>query len=566
MRIPLSALSLACCLTAAAQAQAVHYVDAQLTTGAGDGSSWSDAFQGPLGLQAALAQIASTRIVYVADGTYFATDDLDPSKSFDIPPGAQVFGGFLGDEPNPFFRRPFGQAPTILSGDLLQNDGLGHSNMADNTQRIVRVLEDGFATRLDGFTIRGGRAVSGGGLYVEAALTAANCRFEGCFADDRGGAAFCFEGDLNLEDSVFTGNLVSFIGGGAVSYYRAQGLVNRCVFEGNRVNIQGGAILSEASDLLVSNSVFSGNRGSLGAAIYAEHLVSNPPSSSLTVVASTFFGNQVDDPAQSVVGVFDPANAIVSISRSIFWGNDYDLILGRDVSLGIEVSDSIVESGHPGTGISQSDPLFRDAGQGDFYPLPGSPAIDATDIAPLSAQVRYADVSGKRRSVDDPQTMNTGPGFMDLGAFETTTAIGGALPNCTSPPNSTGAMGLVDAYGSASIAVNSLTLAARNLPTNAFGFFIIGRTPGFIPNPGGQPGNLCLTTLIGRIVGPGQVVNSGSAGAYSVALDVTDIPQGPFFVAGQPGDTWYFQSWHRDIGAFGPSSQFTDLASFTLLP
>ena len=62
---------------------------------------------------------------------------------------------------------------------------------------------------------------------------------------------------------------------------------------------------------------------------------------------------------------------------------------------------------------------------------------------------------------------------------------------------------------------------------------------------------LCLGGQIARFVK--QVKNSGALGTFSAPIDLTNIPLNPP-TAVQTGETWYFQSWHRD----GGSSNFTD--------
>ena len=42
----------------------------------------------------------------------------------------------------------------------------------------------------------------------------------------------------------------------------------------------------------------------------------------------------------------------------------------------------------------------------------------------------------------------------------------------------------------------------------------------------------------------GQVLFSGSAGEMTFSPDLTNLPQGIVF---QPGETWNFQLWYRDI-------------------
>ncbi|MEM1448654.1 MAG: hypothetical protein AAGI22_06045 [Planctomycetota bacterium] len=134
---------------------------------------------------------------------------------------------------------------------------------------------------------------------------------------------------------------------------------------------------------------------------------------------------------------------------------------------------------------------------------------------------------------------------------------------CVANPNSTGVTGVIDAVGSAIASDNNLTLRASELPNNAFGFFLTSLTQAQVANPGGSSGNLCLGGAIGRYVGPGQIQNTGTAGEFSLGLDLTQTPTPTGFVTIMAGETWNFQAWHRDTGMMGATSNFTDGTSLT---
>ncbi|MEM6570143.1 MAG: hypothetical protein AAF957_17160, partial [Planctomycetota bacterium] len=129
---------------------------------------------------------------------------------------------------------------------------------------------------------------------------------------------------------------------------------------------------------------------------------------------------------------------------------------------------------------------------------------------------------------------------------------------CMANPNSTGAMGSISAIGSPSAAANNLTLTASSLPNQSFGYFLTSMMQGFVPNPAGSAGNLCLGGQVGRYVGAGQIQNTGVAGEFSLTLDLTQTPQPNGLVSIQAGETWNFTAWHRDTSAMGPTSNFTD--------
>ncbi len=133
---------------------------------------------------------------------------------------------------------------------------------------------------------------------------------------------------------------------------------------------------------------------------------------------------------------------------------------------------------------------------------------------------------------------------------------------CNANLNSTGQRGAITAEGSNSLAVNNLRLTANNLPNNAFAFFIVSRLQGFIANPGGSSGNICLGGAIGR--GAGGIVNTAGTGRATVTINLGAIPQPAGAVAVMVGDTWNFQCWHRDsLPGGGATSNFSDAYSVT---
>lgn len=143
-----------------------------------------------------------------------------------------------------------------------------------------------------------------------------------------------------------------------------------------------------------------------------------------------------------------------------------------------------------------------------------------------------------------------GPGEFFLGAL--------GAGYCGAVPNSTGVPARLTATGSASAAANDLTLRTADLPSGSFAFYLASTTQAHVPMPGGSSGDLCLGGSIGRYVGPGQIQQAGAGGTIELALDVTRIPQPTGFVAAQAGETWSFQTWYRDVGPSGPTSNFSN--------
>jgi hypothetical protein len=145
------------------------YVDAD-ATGAGDGSSWRNAYPT---LQEALANTPSGEI-WVAEGTYYpdegpsATPD-DRTESFVVTNGVTVRGRFEGTESNPDERvLDRGVNPTILSGEIQQDDDSTNNayHVLDQSGGVVEAVRitQGSATGAGPQGRGGGATLSGGEL------------------------------------------------------------------------------------------------------------------------------------------------------------------------------------------------------------------------------------------------------------------------------------------------------------------------------------------------------------------------------------------------------------------
>lgn len=110
------------------------------------------------------------------------------------------------------------------------------------------------------------------------------------------------------------------------------------------------------------------------------------------------------------------------------------------------------------------------------------------------------------------------------------------------------------ATGDVVVAVNDLVLTTRQLPASSLGYFLasLSVTP---PAPvSGSAGLLCLGGGIGRLVAPGQVLSASFTGTVRLSIGTLTLPQPTGSVPVVPGQTWYFQYWHRDLSAAGDSN------------
>ena len=222
-------------------------------------------------------------------------------------------------------------------------------------------------------------------------------------------------------------------------------------------------------------------------------------------------------------------------------------------------------TGHSFTMVPLNGELYSFAING--FNFPGA----NIDFAVYDGQ-SWLPIAGANNFVFGASPNEDGSGILFGGGFDQVDGImtgNVALLDCDSSPNnttffcdpvvanSTGMPSAISAQGSNVVADNDLVVTATQLPRFTFGFFITSQMQGFVANPGGSAGNLCLAGSIGRYVGPGQVQNSGATGSIALDIDLGQVPQPNGAVAVAAGESWNFQLWHRDSAPSGPTSNFS---------
>jgi hypothetical protein len=564
----LCSVALAGALLAAPSAFAgTIYVDANLATGLGDGSSWANAFQGQDGLRAALATATSGDKVFVADGRYLPSATANRNDSFSLMNGVEIYGGFLGGESSEFERPPFGAAPSILDGDLAGNDG---SNIfTDNSYHLIRTTGTNATAVIDGFVVRSGNSNlgsgnndRGGGILIIGGVspTIRNCEFIANRCTFGGGAGYINGSTPRFTNCRFINNLGGSFGG-AFDMNNGAARFDRCYFEGNSAARAGALEIFATSGAIVTNCIFYNNNATgsnSGGGVWVGS------GTSAQIRNCTFVANRATGAATG--GGLANSGAAPSIVNCVFWDNSGTggvQNAGTQISPGTAATYSIVEFGLIGAGNLSVDPLFVDVATRNFALQATSPAIDAGNNAGVPAAI-IGDFLAARRFFDEPSVADTGLGvapIVDIGAHEYTTNLGAVF--CNASANSTGVPGRIDAEGSDIVLDNDVTLVASALPANSNGYFLTSRMPGFVANPGGSSGNLCLGGAIGRYTGPGQIQNSGALGTFSLVLDLTNLPTPTGGVMAQVGQTWNFQAWFRDSILGTATSNFTDGVAVT---
>jgi hypothetical protein len=350
----------------------VLYVDQRVPGGAGDGSSWANAFANLQdALEAARIEAGTVDEIWITWGTYRpAPMGGDRAISFELVDGVALLGGFTGVEATPE-DRPAHDIGTYLSGDLNGDDARDSqdewiaSTRDDNSFRVLR-YEGSKAVRLDRLTILGGNqevstlpSGAGAALLTFGAprvdLVDCEIRDNACAAI---GGAVMISGaaEARIERCVFRGN-ESAQSGGAVYMVRSLANDNHLEiidshFERNRVtgrlpndaptrSIGGGAIYSGTSETVLTRSVFRWNIAETvsvltdfdeahGGAVLVEIVQSAPAPGLVRVEDCEFRGNSVA--AGAGVGAFGGAvhiqNAGTEILDSMFADNEAEVADG----------------------------------------------------------------------------------------------------------------------------------------------------------------------------------------------------------------------------------------------
>ncbi|QDV09984.1 hypothetical protein Poly30_55450 [Planctomycetes bacterium Poly30] len=118
-------------------------------------------------------------------------------------------------------------------------------------------------------------------------------------------------------------------------------------------------------------------------------------------------------------------------------------------------------------------------------------------------------------------------------------------------------------YGSRRVVDADFHVRAMGMRQLVNGYLLVSDTTGFVPLAGGSMGDLCIAgPRVGRF--SQQVQVASPQGTIDMQVNLTALPQptGPVVVT--PGDTWYFQYWHRDqrLGG-GQTSTFSDAVGVT---
>jgi hypothetical protein len=190
-----------------------------------------------------------------------------------IPSGVAVLGGFAGGETNAVQRNPTVNA-AVLSGDLMLDDGEGvWDHTGENSWHVVRFINAGPGTLLDGVTIRDGLAFigpefidqQGAGILIEGGTPIIrNCILLDSAAEEGGGIAVVGAGQPLIEDCCIAENHSQSNGTGVYLGPACNATIRRCTIEENQGRAGVGVFIDAASPL-VEDCDFVRNTSPIGA-------------------------------------------------------------------------------------------------------------------------------------------------------------------------------------------------------------------------------------------------------------------------------------------------------------
>lgn len=303
-------LALACVVLGAAPVSTfgrILYVSSRAQPG-GNGLSWETAFRYLQDALLAAGADYSVTEVRVARGVYRPDQSEsgavvagDRAATFRLRSDLVVRGGFEGVRPqrvidhddltSPLSDSAAASGPsepvpqrTILSGDLLGNDGPNFAIRGDNSRHVVTAEGTGPGTRLMDVTIEAGAGgfvaspadVSGAGIFLRGgSLRVANCVVRDNQAAYGGG--IYVEGPaatLALQDSIITGNRayawksspmypVQFgMGGGLLAAGDCNVVAESTRFEANETHVSkgGGAAIAAGARARFDRAIFRSNK------------------------------------------------------------------------------------------------------------------------------------------------------------------------------------------------------------------------------------------------------------------------------------------------------------------
>jgi hypothetical protein len=274
----------------------IVYVDAA-AVGTQSGLNWTSAFTDLQTTMQHARERAGIAQIRVARGLYHpAGPGGDRNASFVLLDGMALRGGYAGvQSPDPDARN-IQLYPTLLSGDLNEDDEEEFENYQDNSYHVVTGKSLSSSTVLDGFIIEAGNAEGGnvhenGGGMINldgSSPQIVDCQFRLNLADGNGSGMYNENSSPHVIRCKFSGNSMGGNSGAGMYNLDSSPIVEECEFISNTAGVGGGMTNSSSGNALLTKCLFRDNQASFGGGLYTADNC-NP-----TVMDCTFDNNHAD--------------------------------------------------------------------------------------------------------------------------------------------------------------------------------------------------------------------------------------------------------------------------------
>ena len=388
-------------------------------TGNNDGTSWTDAFTD---LQDGIVAAENSSIadtVWVAEGLYKPTNGTDRTQRFDVlGNGVKIFGGFDATEVT-FGQRDVQSNPTIISGDLNDNDDpndVTYTSLfrADNSYKLFYV--DGDNVEINGFTLTGGHAnltsnnFNNRGAAVYKEPDAANFTIKHCVVTEnvanREGTLYLahnVSSSLTIESCEFSNNFGRYGAGFSTNSTSSSTItvsVANCLFHNNVSDDAGGGdalsgssfgifLNGGAANATIVNNTFAynydnGTNTAFDKGTVALRRYLSGDALNVDMHNNVFWENYSDNSGTLNPQNIGLVNGLALNSMNFTYNNANQTNLSSKVT-------SLTENN-----TTNVDPVFADAPNGDYSLQAGSPMIDAGDNSQVPTGVTE-DILGNNR-------------------------------------------------------------------------------------------------------------------------------------------------------------------------
>lgn len=328
-------------------------------SGLHDGASWSTAFDR---IQDAIDAANMDDEIWVASGTY--------KENIVLKLGVALYGGFAGTESQ--------RSQRNWTTNVTKIDG----NSAGSAVEIAASV--GGTTRIDGFTITNGRAVVGGGIYLNQ------------------------NGSPEILNNTITGNSAAYDGGGIFSNFGCSPTIAGNKIVGNGALANGGGIRSTTGSAVITNNFISGNSATNGGGVCCGNTTT---ASYEYVINNTIFGNAASSAGG---GVYLNALSYARLSNNIIAYNSSGIYKQSGSGVPVLTKNDLYSNGSynysglsaGGTDIT-SNPTLVSSTYGQVHIQPTSPCKDTGSNSEVISG--YADVDNQTRILNST---------VDIGADE----------------------------------------------------------------------------------------------------------------------------------------------------